>query len=335
MRAVFALALVVAAGCDSQRACRDNTVFVDLAGAAGADQIHVEVTVGARTYSGTQPYAGQAGIEIDFPTGYPGGTSALVTVTALHGVTVLARGNSKATLGSGCTHLSLSLDPVDGGSLGGDGGNDLAAGTVTVVGTSFKSPVMSNSISLPLPNGTQAGDFLVLTVYANSATATVQMPQGWTMLTGIIGPQGFQAWWLTRSADAALTAPTVGFDSSPLTSAALVAYRGTDPVKPVDTNNTPDSINGQSSTTQIVFGAPSISPARSGTRLLAVFVWDSGDGQSWIQSPAGTTKIVDTGSIGVFDGPITGTATGPTTATASFNTGDEVYGTALVAAIAP
>ena len=107
-RALLVLALV-AAGCHATARCRAGTVFVDLAGAAGADQLHVAVTVGGRVLNGDQVYAGQAGIEIDFPDGYPTGQPIDVTVTARQGGADLASGSISSTLDGSCARLSISL----------------------------------------------------------------------------------------------------------------------------------------------------------------------------------------------------------------------------------
>ncbi|MGZ3438101.1 MAG: hypothetical protein ACXVDD_01210, partial [Polyangia bacterium] len=100
---------LLAAGCHSTARCRAGTLFVDLAGAAGADQLLVVVNVGDQTLAGDQPYSGQSGIEIDFPGGYPKGQTIEVTVTTRQGAIDLASGSVSSTLSAACERLSISL----------------------------------------------------------------------------------------------------------------------------------------------------------------------------------------------------------------------------------
>ncbi len=116
------VAALVAGGCHVTAQCRAGTVFVDLAGAQGADALHVVVSAGGRVLTGDQPYAGQSGIEIDFPDGYPSGQSIEITVTARAGGSDVANGTLSSTLPGGCAHLSMSLV-----SLGGGPGDDLGS----------------------------------------------------------------------------------------------------------------------------------------------------------------------------------------------------------------
>jgi hypothetical protein len=242
-------------------------------------------------------------------------------VTAAKGTTPLASGSASTTLSESCARLAITLT---------------AGGGEMVVGVSAAQPQSTGTLSLTLPAGTQAGDFLLLCLYANSSTVTAQLPGGWAPLSDVVSPQGFHVWWLTRTADAGLSSAVASFGGSPLASAVMVAYRGVDASQPIDARSSPETLTGTVSGAQIAFTAPSISPARANDRLADFFVYDSGDGDSWTQSPSGTTKLADTGSIGFFDAQLIGAgATGAATATAGFGGSNGVYGTALVVAIAP
>jgi hypothetical protein len=330
-RSAVLLCLALLAGCHPVRTCADGTLLLDLtlgSVAASADRIRVDAVVGGQTLHSEVPYTGQpsGSLALDFPRGYPAGQSIALTVTAANGATPLASGSASGTLSGSCARLAIALTGVDGGPAGGG---------VSVVGFSAAQPQQTAMLSLAMPPGTQAGDFLLLCLYANSSTVTAQLPSGWAPLSELVSPQGFHVWWLTRSADSSLSNAVAGFGGTPLASAVLVAYRGADPSQPIDTHSSPDTLTGSVSGTQIAFTAPSISPARANDRLAAFFVYDSGDGGSWTQPPSGMTKLADTGSIGLFDGKLIGAgATGAATATAGYGGTNGLYGTALVTAIA-
>ena len=118
-RALLVVALL-AGGCHTTARCRSGTVFVDVLGAAGADQLSVAVSTGGRLLTGEQPYAGQSGIEIDFPGGYPAGQAIEITITAQKGGSDVASGSLSSTLSSGCARLTMTLVSLVGDDLGGD-----------------------------------------------------------------------------------------------------------------------------------------------------------------------------------------------------------------------
>jgi hypothetical protein len=321
------LCLGLLAGCHPVRPCADGTLLLDLTlamSAASADRIRVDAVVGGGEMLHSEvPYAGQPSgtLALDFPGGYPAGQSIALTVTASNGTLPLASGTASTTLSGSCARLAVTLT---------------AGGGVMVVGTSSVQPQNTGTLSATLPTGTQAGDFVLLCLYANSSTVSAQLPAGWAPVADLVSPQGFHVWWLGRTADASLANAVTSFGGTPLASAVAVAYRSTDPAQPIDARSSPDTLMGTVNGSQIGFTAPSISPARANDRLADFFVYDSGDGGSWIQSPGGTTKLADTGSIALFDAQLIGTgATGAATATAGFGGTNGLYGTALVVTIAP
>jgi hypothetical protein len=324
---VAALGLLLLAGCHDVRACDPGTLFIELtadASVAGATQLSIDAVFGSETLHADRPYAGQeaASLALDFPkaTGYPAGQSLTLTVTAMKGATAVASGTTTVTLAVGCTRLSVAL-------AGGGG--------VTLVGASSAPAAHADSVTLAPPAETQAGDLLVLCVYANSSTAAATLPSGWTALEELTSTRGFHVWWLTAIAGASQQASVVTtFDQALTTSAAIVGYRGSGGSPTVETPASPETLTGTVSGNQITFVEPAITTTHAADRLAAFFVYDSGDGGSWPAIPAGTTKLIDTGSIGLFEraAPAAGD-TGSLTASASFAANDEIYGTALVAAV--
>ncbi|HEX4459842.1 MAG TPA: hypothetical protein VIA18_17810, partial [Polyangia bacterium] len=211
-----------------------------------------------------------------------------------------------------------------------------AAPPLTLVGASSSPPATHGALTLALPAGTQAGDFLLLCLYANSSATAATLPSGWTTLDELTSTQGFHVWWLTSTADATLADVTAAFDPAALNSAALVAYRDPTSTPTVDAHSTPATLTGTMTANSIAFDAPGVTTSRVGERLAAFFVYDSGDGGSWSGTPAGMTKLVDTGSIALFEraAPTAGDS-GDVAATAAFSGSDGLYSTALVAAVAP
>lgn len=325
-----ALGLLLLAGCHDVRSCEAGTLFIELtadASVAGATQLSIDAAFGTQTLHAEQPYAGQAAasLALDFPkpAGYPAGQSLTLTVTALRGATALASGSTTVTLAAGCTRLGVALAAAGAG------------GAVTLVGASSAPAVHAATVSVAPPAGTQAGDLLVLCVYGNSSTAAATLPGGWAALDELTSNRGFHVWWLTSVAGATLDSAVTTFDQALTTSAAMVGYHVPAGSPTVETHAAPTTLTGTTSGSQIAFIAPGITTTRAADRLPAFFVYDSGDGGSWPVTPAGMTKLVDTGSIGLFErvAPTTGD-TGSLTASASFAAGDEVYGSALVAAVA-
>jgi hypothetical protein len=320
------LGLALLAGCHPVRTCDKGTLFIELtadASAAGADQLLIDATFGSQTLHSEVSYAGQAvaSLALDFPAGYPANQSLALTVTAMKGTTAVASGATTMTLAPGCTRLDVALTAA-------------GAGGVTLVGASSSPPAHTSSVSLAPPSGAQAGDFLLLCLYANSSTVVATLPAGWVTLDELTSTRGFHVWWLTATADASLANVSATFDQAATLSAVLVGYHSSAGSPSVDVHSTPATLTGAASVSAISFDAPGVTTTHANERLATFFVYDSGDGGNWPGTPAGTTKLADTGSIALFEraAPTAGDS-GTTTATAAFATGDEVYGTALVAAV--
>jgi hypothetical protein len=215
--------------------------------------------------------------------------------------------------------------------IAGDGG-----AAPVLVGASSVAPAATSSLAPLLPASTQAGDYLVLCIYANSSTLGATLPAGWTSLGELTSTRGFHVWWLARLADGSGAAPTTTFSGQAgIASAALVAVRGVDATNPVDAVTTPSTLSGTVAGQQITFTAPALTTTGGADHLLSFFVYDSGDGDTWPSPPTGFTKQIDTGSLAVFDGAAALGANGPFVATATFNANSDNFGTALTVALAP
>lgn len=112
-------------------------------------------------------------------------------------------------------------------SQGGAGDPPLPSGIVTYVGGGDATPVISNSIFLPLSPAIQSGDLILVTVWARSAINT---PAGYTLAhTGPLGVFGGRIAVFTRTAvgNEGGTGLTITWTSSGRAGAAHLVARGT------------------------------------------------------------------------------------------------------------
>ena len=115
----LALALVAASGCE--KSCRSGTLFldVDLGAASSANTLDVDVTVDGKVTHSTQTLpAGHAtgGLEVGFPSGYPGGKTITVALTARRDGAPIATTSRAIPVGGGCTHSSIAFPATDAGT---------------------------------------------------------------------------------------------------------------------------------------------------------------------------------------------------------------------------
>jgi hypothetical protein len=122
MRALVLLSMI--GGCTDVRTCKSGTllVHVTLEGTtAQADQLAVTVSIDG-TANGNPPQAHKPGVasgnlEVDFPSGYPRGSGAVVEVVALLAGAELGRQSTPTiVLVAGCTATSLTVG-MSGGDL--------------------------------------------------------------------------------------------------------------------------------------------------------------------------------------------------------------------------
>ncbi len=170
-----------------------------------------------------------------------------------------------------------------------------AAMAMAFVGVSSTPAAIVGVVDATLPAGSAGGDFVVAVLYTNVATTTVSAPSGWIALEDLPHTaQNFHGWWFQKTV-AAAEAATQSFtlSASVLASMALIAYRGARAAQAIDASVYAVS-NGNP------FVAPSVSPTRPNTRLVTLFINDSGSGASWT-APSGMTKHADTGLVAIFD----------------------------------
>jgi hypothetical protein len=114
---VLLLLLLLLAGCEHVRPCRDLTLLLSVtfgAAVADADQIEIDVSVDGSAPK-MNPFAHVPGettgtIEIDFPSGYPEGHSVAITGTATLAGTAHGSGSATVVLPPSCTVLPLEID---------------------------------------------------------------------------------------------------------------------------------------------------------------------------------------------------------------------------------
>jgi hypothetical protein len=132
------VALAVAAGCQSTRACNTGTLLVTItldSATSGADQLEVDVKVESGSPKTTtlvhKPGQSEGAIEIDFTngTGYPIGHRVDVTVTASKAGTTLGMATSAVpALPEGCGTLAITFGGAGGAGGAGGGGAGGGAG---------------------------------------------------------------------------------------------------------------------------------------------------------------------------------------------------------------
>ncbi len=97
-----------------------------------------------------------------------------------------------------------------------------------------ESSANSTSVSGTVPAGVTAGDLLVLFVAANSSTAALTVPPGWTGLgRQVDGSLATEVWTRVATSGEAGTTVSVDSDQTAKMELTVIAYRGIDPVSPL------------------------------------------------------------------------------------------------------
>jgi hypothetical protein len=117
LRALVAVALLFAGGCETTRPCRSLTLLVDIRldpASAAADQLEVDVSLDGvlsktNTISNHAPGDAQGTYEIDFLSGYPAGHVATVEVRATAAGTQVGDGVSSLALPLDCGTLEVDV----------------------------------------------------------------------------------------------------------------------------------------------------------------------------------------------------------------------------------
>src|SRR5581483_9268559 len=107
--ALVLAAATLAAGCEDVRSCRQQTLLLafDYSGAAGADQVDVDVTAADGDHADMiYPVSGAAGtLEVTFKSGYPVGQQVDVVATALKGGVAVAEASASTRPPAGCARV--------------------------------------------------------------------------------------------------------------------------------------------------------------------------------------------------------------------------------------
>ncbi len=137
MLSAWIMLAVASGGCTIKDACKHGTVLVSTSfdsTARTADELDVIVQIDQGPMM-TKQLAGPGGeatgtLEVDFPSGYPTGSTLTVSVSAKLAGVVIADGSNSVKLGGGCSNLALIITASGGGDLATDLGAD-AAGCVS------------------------------------------------------------------------------------------------------------------------------------------------------------------------------------------------------------
>jgi uncharacterized membrane protein len=170
---------------------------------------------------------------------------------------------------------------------------------ITLVGTAsaVSSGSGTSSLTLTYPAGRQVDDVLVVQVAARG-NQTFTPPAGWTLINRTYdGSALTQAVYWRRVTAATPASENWGISPSARAAAAVVAYRGVDPVAPVNVH----SVRSNASSTSVT--ANSVSPTVAGTQLVGLFALANGN--AGFAPPAGMTEHADENTGG---GPNNGIA---------------------------
>ena len=155
----------------------------------------------------------------------------------------------------------------------------------------------TTSLTLTYPAGRQVDDVLVVQIAARG-DQTFTPPAGWTLINRTYdGSALTQAVYWRRVTAATPASENWGISSSVRAAAAVVAYRGVDPVAPVNAH----SVRSNASSTSVT--ANSVSPTVASTQLVGLFA--VANGNAGFSPPAGMTEHADENTGG---GPNNGIA---------------------------
>ncbi|MDP1532645.1 MAG: LamG-like jellyroll fold domain-containing protein, partial [Rubrivivax sp.] len=155
---------------------------------------------------------------------------------------------------------------------------------ITLVGAAsvVSSGSGTTSLLLTYPVGRQVDDVLVVQIAARG-DQTFTPPAGWMLINRTYdGSALTQAVYWRRVTAATPASENWGISSSVRAAAAVVAYRGVDPVAPVNVH----SVRSNASSTSVT--ANSVSPTVAGTRLVGLFA--VANGNAGFAPPAGMTE---------------------------------------------
>jgi hypothetical protein len=180
------------------------------------------------------------------------------------------------------------------------------------------------------------GDLLLLVIYAEGATPPT--PSGWTYVTsGTPTGSAFSIFYKRAVGATEMDTNVTLSATATIANSVVLGYRNVSAATPLDAYLNPPSTNmGSTSANTISFTAPSITTTRPNDRVVAIYVYQSGAGETWMTPPNNLFTVVTMEELGIYDGPfaIPG-ATGPETVTATFVPGtDNAIGGAWLGALA-
>jgi len=161
---------------------------------------------------------------------------------------------------------------------------------ISLVGVVAPSPASgsSNSLTLTLPTGLDVDDVMIAQI-AVRGNRTITAPAGWVLIRRNNSGNGItQAVYWRRSTASNPVSSTWGFNASDRNAGAIAAYRGVDPLTPVNVSS--GRANGSSSN----ITANSVRPTQSGTQLVGLFAL--ADGRPTFTPPPSMTEHVDISS---------------------------------------
>jgi hypothetical protein len=171
---------------------------------------------------------------------------------------------------------------------------------VSFVGkTSVNANAAAHSVALPA--GVTAGDGMLLFATANSATATINDPAGWTLLRQVRSAAGITTkLWQRRAGSGEPATVNVTLGALAKTDVLLLAYRGTAPIGPV--------VAAEAGIAETAPAASHVTPGltTSGDALIVSYWADNSSATTAWTEPAGVT--VRSTSFGTGGGQITSLA---------------------------
>jgi len=184
----------------------------------------------------------------------------------------------------------------------GDGGPDTSTplGPPRYVSASVASPSGTHDMTVARPPGTQPGDLLLVSVYANNDTNTItpDPAAGWTVIanlpTSTCESNALWAYHIIGASDGSSYLFT-GHDAPDQEALAIVAYRGADPAKPIGPTKMV-TVGGNSASYTI-----SLTTDVANELVVMMPVNDQGGSSANWTPPSGMLKRADNGSLAAFE----------------------------------
>jgi hypothetical protein len=195
------------------------------------------------------------------------------------------------------------LDGGEGGSLGGDGGDggSLGGGIFVRGAPSTFMQSSATTVTLSLPPGTEAGDYLFAEVHLPDLATR---PPGWTALGDSNGCDDQRTFWLSKTAQPGEPSTYVfGTAAGPgLTAGILVSIAGVEPSTPIDATS--------GATKELTPALPTVVTTVPGDLLLLGIGEKDYDPATW-PTPSGMTSVAGVTGLALFQAPMPSPGTTP------------------------